>query len=130
MIKLFDLVSFPSSSSLENKNNNNVVYSGQNKKRGLQGTKRRGYCPFLVPGCDTAGGVTTGRAWCAQQARIAACDSASAPTKWALHLTCFPWPQVATSVLCRNMAGLGQVGSRSRHDFYVVIGAAAEGVAT
>ena len=74
-----------------------------------------GYCPFLVPGHDTAGGVATGtvciRARLGGNASNSVPQRECAPTTWALHARpVSSWPQVATSVLCRDMVGLGQGG--------------------
>ena len=72
-------------------------YNRLNIKKNAQGTNWMGYCPFLALGCDTTSGVMTGRVWCAQQARKIARDSACVRARQA-----FPWPQVMTSILCRD----------------------------
>ena len=48
-----------------------------NKQRGenVQGTKLRGYCPFLVPGRDAVGGIATGMA--CMRARAGGCTCSS-----------------------------------------------------
>ena len=72
-----------------------------------------GYCPFFVPGHDTAGGVATRtvciRARLGGNVRNSVPQRECAPRTWALHARLVSsWPQAATSVLCRDMVELGQ----------------------
>ena len=78
----------------------------QKKKKGLQGTKWRGYCPFLALGHNTTGGVVTGAAW---RAYAHGRDSASTYRVRQVFLGLKSRHQL----LCRNKAWLGQACSRS-----------------
>ena len=94
------------------------------KKRGLQWTKQRGYCPFPTLGRDTVGGVATGTAcMCARPSGCASNNvrqSECAPTTRALsERQAFLGPRSRHQFLCRDMAGLGKASPRSRHDFHV-----------
>ena len=89
----------------------------------MQGTKRRGYCPFLALGSDTVGGFMTGAAWLAHgksacmhgRVAVGASSHAIAPTyaydtgaehaTWVKHFgvaTQFLMSQYALAVWCRD----------------------------